>query len=123
MKKEELKSKKIIKVRLKKISTTDPQSKLFNKGECKKLFAYSANITRDKNNFILDYVVTSGNTHDSTVFPKLYERLKTTNYNCKYVIVDARYKIPAIAKLIIDDNKIPVMPYKCPMTKDNFFLI
>lgn len=120
-KKKELKSKKIIKVRLKKTSTTDPQSGLFNKGEHKKVFAYSANVACDKNNFILDYVVTSGNTHDSTVFPKLYERLKRTNYNFKYVVVDAGYKIPAIAKLIIDDNKVPVMPYKRPMTKDGFF--
>ena len=37
------------------------------------------------------------------------------------MVIDAGYKIPAIAKLIIDDGKIPVMPYKRPMTKSNFF--
>lgn len=36
-------------------------------------------------------------------------------------MVDAGYKIPAIAKIIIDDGKIPVMPYKRPMTKFGFF--
>ena len=59
--------------------------------------------------------------HDSVAFPKLYEKLKRTNYSFKYVVADAGYKIPAIAKLIIDDNKIPVMPYKRPMIKKGFF--
>src|SRR3712207_2277524 len=29
--------------------------------------------------------------------------------------------IPAIAKMILEDGKIPVMPYKRPMTKKGFF--
>ncbi|MGL5638435.1 MAG: transposase, partial [Cetobacterium sp.] len=106
---------------MKKLSTTDPECGVFNKGEHKKVFAYSTNVACDKNNFILDFVVEPGNTHDSVAFPKLYNRLKRDNYNFKYVVVDAGYKIPAIAKLIIDDNKIPVMPYKRPMTKKGFF--
>lgn len=38
----------------------------------------------------------------------------------KYCIVDAGYKTPAIAKMLIDDGVVPVFPYKRPMTKDGF---
>ena len=38
----------------------------------------------------------------------------------KYCIVDAGYKTPAIAKLLLDDGIKPVFPYKRPMTKDGF---
>ena len=41
--------------------------------------------------------------------------------NSKGIVVDSGYKIPAIAKQILDDKKIPIMPYKRPMTKDGFF--
>ena len=59
-----------------KISTTDPESGLFHKGE---------------------------------------------HPNVKGIVVDSGYKIPAIAKQIIDDGKLPIMPYKRPMTKKGFF--
>ena len=36
-------------------------------------------------------------------------------------MVDSGYKTPAIAKMILDDNKTPIMPYKRPMTKQGFF--
>lgn len=36
------------------------------------------------------------------------------------MVMDAGYKNPAIAKLLIDDGKIPVFPYKSPMTKKGF---
>lgn len=35
--------------------------------------------------------------------------------------IDAGYKIPAIARIIIEDGKILVMPYTRPMTKEGFF--
>lgn len=35
-------------------------------------------------------------------------------------MVDAGYKTPAIAKMLIDDGVTPVFPYKRPMTKDGF---
>ena len=38
-----------------------------------------------------------------------------------YYVLDAGYKIPAIARQLIEDKKIPVMPYKRPMTKKGFF--
>ena len=36
----------------------------------------------------------------------------------EYCVVDAGYKTPAIAKLLIDDGVKPVFPYKRPMTKE-----
>ena len=36
-------------------------------------------------------------------------------------VVDAGYKTPAIAKLLIDDGITPLFPYKAPMTKDGYF--
>lgn len=41
--------------------------------------------------------------------------------NPKYIIADAGYKTPAIAKMLIDDGITPVMPYTAPKTKDGFF--
>ena len=35
--------------------------------------------------------------------------------------MDAGYKTPAIAKLLIDNGQTPVFPYKRPMTKKGFF--
>lgn len=43
------------------VSTTDPESGIFHKGEHKRYFAYEAHTVCDKHNFILDTVVTSGN--------------------------------------------------------------
>ena len=47
-----------------KASTTDPECGVFHKGEHKKVFAYSANTACDKNNFILDFVLSPGNNDD-----------------------------------------------------------
>ena len=102
-------------------STTDPDAGVFHKGEHKKVFAYTANVACDRNNYILAFEATAGNLHDSVVFPMVYDKLKEKFENIKNIVIDAGYKIPAIAKMIIDDGKTPVMPYKCPMTKKGFF--
>ena len=102
-------------------STTDPDCGVFHKGEHKKVFAYLSNTACDKNNFILDFEVTAGNLNDSTVFPILYKRLKEKHEHMQNIVLDAGYKTPALAKLIIDDGKTPIMPYKRPMTKQGFF--
>lgn len=59
-------------------STTDPESGIFHKGEHKVVFAYSAHTVCDRNNFILDTVITPGNIHDSVAFDGLYQ--KVTNH-------------------------------------------
>lgn len=102
-------------------STTDSESGVFHKGEHKKVFAYAANVACDKNNYILDFETTAGNIHDSRVFPLIYDKLKNKYENIKNVVLDSGYKIPAIAKIIIDDGKNPIMPYKRPMTKKGYF--
>ncbi|MGL5054071.1 MAG: IS1182 family transposase [Fusobacteriaceae bacterium] len=120
-KKKILKPKDSFGVKFTKVSKTDPECGIFHKGEHKKVFAYSVNTACDENNFVLDFEVTPGNIHDSVVFPKLYDSLKRKYSDFKRVVVDAGYKIPAIAKIIFDDGKVPVMPYKRPMTRDGFF--
>lgn len=69
----------------------------------------------------MGFVVEPGNVHDSTSFPKLYKLLQEKYKNIQKIVVDDRYKIPAIAKLILEDGKVPVMPYKRLMTKKGFF--
>ena len=104
-----------------KISTTDPESGLFHKGEHKKVFAYTANTACDKNNYVLGFELTPGNVHDSVSFWGIYEKIKKEHSSVNGIVVDAGYKIPAIAKQIIDDGKMPIMPYRRPMTKEGFF--
>ena len=84
-----------------------------------KQFAYSAHTACDKKGFVLDHIVTPANKHDSTVFSDVYQRLK--RFKIEYIGLDAGYKTPAIAKEIIDDNKIPLMPYTRPKNKNYDF--
>ena len=102
-------------------STTDPESGVFHKGEHKKQFAYEAHTVCDKNGYILEVEVTPGNVHDSVAFFDFYGRLTEHFPQITVVVADAGYKIPAIAKEIIDSGKIPSMPYKRPMSKDGYF--
>ena len=104
----------------KNVSTTDPESGLFHKGEHQKCFAYEAQTVCDKN-FILDTAVVPGNIHDSVSFDEIYERVTRRFPQIKVVTADAGYKTPWICKRIFDDGRIPSMPYKRPQTKDNFF--
>ncbi|MEE3462454.1 MAG: IS1182 family transposase [Lachnospiraceae bacterium] len=103
----------------KKVSTTDPESGWFHKGEHKEVFAYSVEAASDKHGWIMGYTIHPGNEHDSQTFPAIYEKLK--GYDPEKIVVDAGYKTPAIAKMLIDDGITPIMPYKRPMTKKGFF--
>ena len=49
----------------------------------------------------------------------LYDKIK--DIGIQTLVADAGYKTPAIAKLLLDDGIIPLLPYKRPMTKDGFF--
>ena len=102
-----------------KCSTTDPESGWFRKGEHKHVFAYSVQTACDKNGWILGYTVSPGNLHDSRTFKGLYDKIR--NEDIKTLIMDAGYKTPAIAKLLLDDGIKPLFPYKRPMTKEGFF--
>ena len=102
-----------------KVSTTDPESGWFHKGEHKQVFAYGIGTAADKHGWILAYDVNPGNEHDSRTFIGLYEKLN--KMGIKRIIADAGYKTPAIAKLLLDAGITPVLPYTRPMTKDGFF--
>lgn len=102
-------------------SKTDPECGVFNKGEHKKQFAYEAHTVCDKNGYIPEVEVTPGNVHDSVAFFDYYDRLTEHFPQIEVVIADAGYKIPAIAKEIIDSGRIPSMPYKRPMSKNGYF--
>ena len=100
-------------------STSDPDSGWFHKGEHKQVFAYGVETACDKNGWILGYSVHPGNQHDSVTFPVLYDKIR--DIGIETLIVDAGYKTPAIAKLLMDDGIRPLFPYKSPMTKKGFF--
>lgn len=97
-------------------STTDPDAGLFHKGEHKQCFAYGAHTVCDRNNFILDVVVTPGNIHDSVVFDTLYQRVTARFPQANTFTMDAGYKTPWIAKKLFDNGRVPCFPYKRPQT-------
>jgi len=104
-----------------KVSTTDPESGLFVKGEKERVFAYTFHTACDRNGFVLGAKVTPGNVHDSQVFEDVLELVKKPFGRPLAVAVDAGYKTPYISKLLLDDGIRPVMPYTRPHTKDEFF--
>ncbi len=99
------------------VSTTDPESGLFHKGEHRKCFAYEAHTVCDDHNFVLDVKVTPGNVHDSVAFDEVFQRVTTHYPEIEVIAADAGYKTPWICKQIFDSGRIPSMPYKRPMTK------
>lgn len=102
-------------------STTDPESGMFVKGDHERCFAYTAHTACDKNNFILGVNVSPGNIHDSVMFKSIYDKVKNIFPEINYVVADAGYKTPHICKQIIDNGRVPVLPYKRPMGKKDFF--
>lgn len=100
-------------------STVDPESGWFHKGEHKEVFAYGIETGCDKHGWILGYTVHPGNEHDSTTFPHVYEKLRM--FEPEHMVLDAGYKNPPIAKLIMDDGITPVFPYTRGRSKKGFF--
>ncbi len=87
------------------------ESGIFHKGEHKRCF-YMAHTVCDRHNFILDTVITSGNVHDSVAFDDLYERVTERFPEIKIITMDAGYKTPWICKRVIEDGRLPSLPYK-----------
>ncbi|CAI3558838.1 Tnp_DDE_dom domain-containing protein [Clostridium neonatale] len=54
--------------------------------------------------------MTPGNVHDSVSFLGIYEKVKKEHSNVNGIVVDLGYKIPVIAKQIIDDRKTLIIP-------------
>lgn len=103
------------------VSTTDPDCGVFRKGEHKTEFAYEAHTACDKNGFIIGVEVTAGNVHDSIAFDAVYEKATAIISEAEIIAADSAYKTPWICKRILDDGRIPSMPYKRPMGKDGFY--
>jgi len=102
-------------------STTDPESGMFHKGEKERCFAYTASVACDRNNFILGVKAAPGNVHDSQVFTDVFQEVNAQFPEIEAVVVDSGYKTPGICREIIEAGKLPVMPYKRPMTKEGYF--
>lgn len=105
-----------------KVSTTDPESGCFHKGEKEKCFAYSHQTFSDGNGFVVAVKTVPGNVHDSVSFFDGYSILKEKyGDDIKNISLDAGYVTPAICKTIIDNHQIPYFPYKRPMTRKGYF--
>lgn len=105
-----------------KVSTTDPESGCFHKGEKQKCFAYTNLTFCDRHGFVLHNTVAPGNLHDSVVFHDAYQKLlETYGESIQNVSLDAGFVTPAICKEVLDGGKVPYFPYKRPMTKKGFF--
>lgn len=102
------------------VSTTDPESGYFVKGEKERCFAYSAQTVCDENGYVLGSTVVSGNVHDSQSFLPVYENTIKENENIKNIVADSAYRTPIIAKMVHEDNKELFTPYMRPKTKQGY---
>ena len=92
------------------VSTTDPDCGMFVKGEHERQFAYEAHTACDKHGFVLGVEVTSGNVSDSVAWDAVYDKVTDRFPEVKFVTMDAGYKTPWIAKKVIEDSRIPILP-------------
>lgn len=99
------------------ISTTDPESGVFHKGEHRKCFAYEAHTACEKNNFVIEVEVTAGNVHDSVAFDSLYDRICENYPDHQIIVADSAYKTPWICKRIFGSGRVLSTAYKRPQTK------
>lgn len=60
-------------------------------------------------------------THDSVAFDELYDRLAEHYPEMQNVVADAGYKTPWICKKVIDDGRIPILPYKRPAGAKDYY--
>lgn len=93
------------------VSTTDPESGMFIKGEHERQFAYEAHTACDKNGIVLGVEVTAGNVHDSIAWDAVYDQVTARFEEAKFIAMDAGYKTPWIAKKTLDDGRVPILPY------------
>lgn len=89
---------------------------MFHKGEHKEVFAYCVQTACDKNGWLLGYEAFPGNLHDSTTFTPFYQN-EIKNLQPEKIVMDAGYKTPAIARMLIEDGILPVLPYTAPKRK------
>ena len=93
------------------VSTTDPACGMYHKGEHEKQLAYEAHTACDRHGMVLDVEVTPGNVNDSVAFDAIYEKVVGKFAETEFIVMDAGYKKPWIAKRVFEDSRIPVLPY------------
>lgn len=93
------------------VSTTDPDCGMFVKGEHERQFAYEAHTACDRHGFVLAVEVTAGNVSDSVAWDAVYKQVTERFKESKFIVMDAGYKTPWIAKKTLDDGRIPILPY------------
>lgn len=103
------------------VSTTDPDCGMFVKGEHERQFAYEAHTACDSKGFVLGVNVTAGNVHDSVAWDALYDDVTKRVSDANFIVMDSAYKTPWIAKRILEDHRIPIVPYtRYKGSKDGF---
>lgn len=94
------------------VSTTDPDSGMFVKGEHERGFAYEAHTACDRHGFVLAVEVTAGNVHDSIAWDGVYDNIvEKFGTQLESIAMDSAYKTPWIAKKILEGGQIPILPY------------
>lgn len=99
------------------MSTTDPDCGMFVKGEHERQFAYEAHTACERHGFVLAVEVTPGNIHDSVAWDAVYDSVCSRFPEAEALAMDAGYKTPWIARKILQDGRIPVLPYTRRHTK------
>ena len=93
------------------VSTTDPDCGMFVKGSHERQFAYEAHTACDRHGFVLAVEVTAGNVSDSVAWDAVYDQVTEKFPTAKFITMDAGYKTPWIAKKVLEDSRIPILPY------------
>jgi transposase len=101
-------------------STTDSESGYYVKDERTKQFAYSFHAAADGNGFVLGAMVTPGNVHDSHLLEPMVQQVIDQFGKPLAVAADAAYKTPFIARFLITNGMMPVLPYTRPRTKKGY---
>ena len=84
---------------------------MFVKGSHERQFAYEAHTACDRHGWILGVEVTAGNVNDSTAWDAVYDQVTDRFPEAKFIVMDAGYKTPWIAKKTLEDSRIPILPY------------
>ena len=103
------------------VSTTDPDCGIFVKGDHERQFAYEAHPACDKNGMVLAVEVTAGNVSDSVAWDAVYDKVTGRFDEAQFIVMDAGYKTPWIAKKTLDDSRIPILPYTQTKTAKGHF--
>ena len=83
---------------------------MFVKGSHERQFAYEAHTACDRHGWILGVEVTAGNVNDSTAWDAVYDQVTDRFPEAKFIVMDAGYKTPWIAKKTLEDSRIPETP-------------